>query len=100
MDQRHSPPPQKHTTFPLDPETQFFLEPQPGDTEVSYEGELVNPPARKSPNRVEKVFTKRMLFALSARDKMECGTEPRGLAAPESNEELMVKSSELCLRKH
>ena len=44
------------------------------------------PHARRSPYRVEKVFTKRMLFVLLARDKIDCRTEPRGLAAPESKE--------------
>lgn len=83
--QRHSPLLKKHTTFLMDPEIQLFLEPQHGDTEVSYEWELITH-ARRSPYRVEKVFTKRMLSVLSARDEIDCRTEPRGLAAPESKE--------------
>lgn len=48
----------------------------------------------------EKVFTERMLHALPAMVQMECGTESRGLAAPEGKEEPVVKSSEPCSRSH
>lgn len=48
----------------------------------------------------EKVFTERMLHVLLVMVQTECGTESRGLAAPEGKEEPVVKNSEPCSRSH